>query len=222
MSKISQSEFLALRQKYKAGGVTPQESERMRKRLRYSAAAYDADVATSRGWSVSTVPFDMSDLCYARPVEIPRRPAILPSLIDHAVRYSRRPPNASRGRGTPAAILSHSYELDRAAHVAHARAATCDVEFLPWSWYNPEGCLAVLYVRRLPNAAEDDAMTLAAFVKTAEQIGRAVGFKNLVGIPPDDRARDAVARLEAAGAIVRAPPGGLPRGVRGPAWTVGE
>ncbi|MGN6108966.1 MAG: hypothetical protein ACTHU0_27920 [Kofleriaceae bacterium] len=101
------------------------------------------DLASAKGWTVAQTAFSFRDLTAGKPSN--HHAVLAPVdevLVDHAecFRARTRPYR-------PAAMLSHSYARDQTRHVAFARQHGLAVEFLPWSWYEPDLCLAALYVR---------------------------------------------------------------------------
>lgn len=96
-----------------------------------------AALASARGWSVAKTLFTFESLTTGRS----RRSEIMTTgeLIDH--------PECFRERNRPIALLTHSFTTDREPFVALARESGLAVEFLDWSWYFPERCLAALFIR---------------------------------------------------------------------------
>lgn len=141
------------------------ETRDARNEHRAISARLLAAFAAQRGWKVTEKRFYIAPLITGRAQDYqqwndhqrghrsrstdPHDPVVPPGfkaideLVDHMDCF-RMPRSPYR----PVALLSHSYETDRDQHLAAAKRHGLAVEFLDWSWYYPERCIAALYIRQ--------------------------------------------------------------------------
>lgn len=114
------------------------------------------EFAVPRSWRLAGRPFTVGQLtagpaCSCFPHEcIERRHGTYWSVLDHGT-YFRLPDPPYR----PASVVSHLYVQNGSiTAIAECRAIAerCGLRFemLPWSWYNPGRCIAVLFTRETP------------------------------------------------------------------------
>lgn len=106
--------------------------------------AFCTRLALDRGWSMAKTDFSLAQLVEGRAGSNGMSDYVreCDSLIDHP-EFFRHPHRPYR----PAAILSHSYRPAEAV-VAYAEANGASAEVLPWSWYYPGQCNAVLILKK--------------------------------------------------------------------------
>jgi hypothetical protein len=106
-----------------------------------------AEFATERGWHRAQRVFTLVQLSAGRPgrsfpYEYAERASGASSVLDHGD-YFREPHRPYR----PTAVVTHLYaDNDTACH-AFAEQAGLRFERLPWSWHNPDRCLAGVFTR---------------------------------------------------------------------------